>query len=336
MPERNAREGEMSDALDHETERRQAMVRAAEAARFAPSVHNTQPWRWVVHADRLELHAATERQLQVEDPDAHLLLVSCGTALHHAQLALAAEGWAYTVERPGGGPLAIVRPTGRGAPDPTATRHYQMVQVRHTDRRTVTDQPVPADVLDDLVAVTERAGARLHLLTRDQVIDLAVAMEQAEKAHGADEQVQAELARWVGADRPAGAGIPGANIPQELPLTTVAERDFGTAGDLPAGAGHDTAATYGVLYGPGDEPAGWLRAGEALSALWLAANEHGVNVLPLSTPIEVPFARSAVQRLLGGVGHPYLALRIGALDPQHAGPAATPRLPREQVIEIGD
>ena len=322
--------------MSDDTDRRQALLRAADAARYAPSIHNTQPWTWTLHPDRLELNAAADRRLPVQDPDGHLLLLSCGAALHHARVALAAEGWQYTVERPAGTPLAVLRPAEHGPADPAAVKVLRQLQVRHTDRRTVGDTPLPAPVLDDLVAATERAGARLHLLGRDQVIELAVIVEHAQKTEGADDRLREETARWVGGDRPGGTGIPDAGLPAEAPLTTVAERDFGTTGTLAAGGGHDTAATYGVLYGTGDEPANWLRAGEALNALWLAATEHAAALLPISSPIEVPYTRHELRRLLGGIGEPYLVVRLGALDPDHHGPARTPRLPIEQVVERRD
>ena len=318
------------------TEIQRALLQAADAARFAPSVHNTQPWRWVVRPDRLELFAAPDRRLPVQDPDRHMLLVSCGAAVHHARVSLAAEGWQYRIERPAGEPLAVIYPTSPGPVDPAAMRHFEQLRVRRTDRRTVGEEPVAPAVLDALAAVSEHAGARLHPLSRDQVIELAVLVEQAEKMQSADERLGTETAAWVGGDRPQGTGIPDLSLPRELPLTTVAERDFGTAGSLDPGPGHDTAATYAVLYGPGDEPRDWLCAGEALNALWLAATEHGVNLLPLSSPVEVPFTRHELRRLLGDVGNPYLVVRLGIHDPAHAGPAHTPRLPTDQVIEVTD
>jgi nitroreductase len=322
------------EAMAEHTQTQRALLQAADAARYAPSVHNTQPWRWVVRPDRLELFAVTDRQLPVLDPDRHLLLISCGAALHHARVALDAEGWRHRIERPAGEPLAVIHPTAHGPVDPAAMRHFQQLRARRTDRRTVGDDPVDPAVLDALATVSERAGARLHPLSRDQVIELAVLVEQAEKAESADERLRAETAAWAGGDRPEGTGIPGVSLPEELPLTTVAERDFGTAGSLAAGSGHDTAAAYAVLYGPGDEPSDWLRAGEALNALWLAATEHGVDLLPLSSPVEVPFTRHELRRLLGDIGNPYLVVRLGALDPAHAGPAHTPRLPAGQVIDM--
>jgi nitroreductase len=287
-----------------------------------------------VHPDRLELFAVTDRQLHIQDPDAHLLLISCGTALHHARVALEAAGCGHSVDRPAGTPLAVIRATGHEPVDPAATRRFEQLKVRRTDRRTVTDEPVAGDVLDALSQASEQAGCDVHLLGRDQVIELAVLVEHAQKAQGADERLQAETATWVGGDRTTGTGIPDSSLPEELPLTTVAERDFGTAGSLAAGTGHDTAATYAVLYGLGDEPVDWLRAGEALNALWLVAAEHGVGVLPLSSPVEVPFTRHELRRLLGDLGNPYLVVRLGTLDPAHTGPAHTPRLPTDQVIEL--
>jgi nitroreductase len=316
------------------SEVKQALAQAADAARFAPSIHNTQPWRWVVRADRLELYAVAERQLRAQDPDARMLLLSCGAALHHAQVALDAEGWSYRVERPGTTPLAVLTPGEQRATEPEATRHLQMLQIRRTDRRTVRDEAVPGQVLDELVKATEQAGARLHLLSRDQVLDLAVAVERAQAAEAADDLARAEMAGWVGGERPDGTGIPASALPAEVPLTTVAERDFQTTGTVEAGAGHDRAATYAVLYGTGDAEPDWLRAGESLSALWLSAAEHAVGLLPFSGPIEVPFTREALRRMLGGTGVPYLAIRLGLQDPAHAAPPHTPRLPTEQVVEV--
>jgi len=56
----------------------------------APSVHNTQPWRWRVDAESLHLYADASRQLPNTDPDGRDLILSCGAALHHCVVALAA------------------------------------------------------------------------------------------------------------------------------------------------------------------------------------------------------------------------------------------------------
>jgi hypothetical protein len=102
---------------------------------------------------------------------------------------------------------------------------------------------------------------------------------------------------------------------------------------LSIGADHDRSADFVLLYGPTDEPADWLSAGEALSAGWLTATEHGVSVLPHSAPTEVRSTRRAMRELLADTGYPYLVLRLGTIDPADPGHRHTPRLPQDQLID---
>ncbi len=78
---------------------RNTLRRIVELSTRAPSVHNTQPWRWHGSATGLELYADRTRQLAAADPDGRNLVISCGTALHHAQVAADALGWAVRVRR---------------------------------------------------------------------------------------------------------------------------------------------------------------------------------------------------------------------------------------------
>jgi nitroreductase len=58
----------------------------ATAAR-APSVHNTQPWRFRVGEYAIDLHADVRRKLRM-DPLGRELLISCGAALFGLRLAV--------------------------------------------------------------------------------------------------------------------------------------------------------------------------------------------------------------------------------------------------------
>jgi hypothetical protein len=112
----------------------------------------------------------------------------------------------------------------------------------------------------------------------------------------------------------------------------VPERDFRTRGGLRV---TDTTGrpAYAILYGPEDTPAAWLAAGQALSAVWLTANELDVSLVPISSVVEVPGTRHALRELLASPGWPYLALRLGLTDPDRRGPVATPRLPTPRTVE---
>src|SRR5438128_5668821 len=73
--------------------------RAAVRATRAPSIHNTQPWRFMISGDVLHLWADPDRRLRVLDPHGRQLLLSCGCALFNARVSLADAGYAAVVRR---------------------------------------------------------------------------------------------------------------------------------------------------------------------------------------------------------------------------------------------
>jgi nitroreductase len=315
-----------------------ALVAAAEFAGLAPSIHNSQPWRWRVAGPVMELHAARERQLDVTDPSGHLLLISCGAALQHAVTALAAAGWRVDVrrlpDRSRPDLLGTVTVVGRAEASREAMRAVAALRTRHTDRRPVSPTPPDRPAVEAVAAAAAEAGASLHQLRPDEVIELAAAADRAQEIELADPHWLDELAYWAGGVRAGGYGVPGTAIPAEPLATTVPSRNFGRGGQLAVSAGHDGAAVYGILFGPDSTAGGWLRAGEALSAAWVAAIENGLSLLPMSAAVEVAATRQSLRRILGAVAEPYLALRLGVADSDGSGPGPTPRLPHAETVEI--
>jgi nitroreductase len=315
------------------------LAAAARIAGYAPSIHNTQPWRWRVQGHAMELWAVRQRQLAVTDPLGRMLTISCGTALHHARVALAAEGWRAEITYlpdPDGRPdlLARIVVTGRTDVTPEAMRLLQTAQVRHTDRRPVADTPVYPATIDELRMVARRERANLHVLRPDDVIQLAGAASHAQHVQSMDPSWAEELSYWAGGPREHGLGVPDNVIPSAPPSTTVPGREFAPTGTLPIGPGHDRAAVYAILYGDEDTSLAWLHAGEALSAFWLQANERDLTVLPLSAAVEVPQTRQVLIGMLANLGEPFLVLRFGRADPDQAGPPHTPRMPSAQTVDI--
>lgn len=315
-----------------------ALVRAAEAAGRAPSIHNSQPWHWRIHDDIADLYADMSRHLHASDPDRRMLLISCGIALHHAAVSLAAQGMDTEISRmpnPADSELlATVKIRGRVPVTSDAVRLMQALGARRTDRRPLLNDPLLPDAVAVLRSAAAAYGVGLDVLDRDQVIDLAVAIERSQINEIADDGVRAELHRWTAGHHPAGTGVPATAIPQRPLQTTVPSRDFGHVGAMPVSSEHDTSAQYAILYGVDDDPPAWLGAGEACSALWLAATELSIAVLPLSAAVETPGARHALRRILSGVGYPYLAFRLGIADPNHPVQPRAPRLATGETVDL--
>ncbi len=304
----------------------------------APSIHNTQPWRWRLRGNMADLYADTRRQLVVVDPDRRLMTVSCGAALDHACTALAADGIAASVDLiPSAGDpthLARLSVTGQTTVSDAAVRLFHTIQIRHTDRRPLLDQPIRGSDVAAMRTIAGRFDTGLHPISRTDVLDLAAATARAQRDEIDDVAAQRELDAWTGGGRPTGAGVPDANILSEPTQTTVPSRDFGHPGAAPTTSGHDKSAMYAILYGPDDEPTSWIQAGRALSAMWLYAVAHNIAVLPLSAAVEAAFTRQSLHRMLGGLGYAQLAVRLGIADPNQEATPHTPRLPASETITM--
>jgi hypothetical protein len=310
-----------------------ALDAAARDALRAPSIFNTQPWQWRHRDGALELWADWSRQLAVVDPDGHSLLVSCGAALHHARVSLAAAGWNAVVERTGERDrLARIRLAGRGSPDPAAELLREAIPIRRTDRRPFADKPVPPELLELLVDAAAQEGVRLHRVRLGQMPMLAIAVAMAAADELSNPGYRLELLRWTNRPEWSGDGVPVetavTKVPRRVPVRQFA---LDPKAGVPINPGGDRGAAYLILHGEGTEPGDWLRAGEALSAVLLTAVSRGLAVAPITDVLEVAHPRELVTGLLNPPSTPYVLVRCGyQTDPTPLAPS--PRRDSSEVI----
>ncbi|HXT45913.1 MAG TPA: NAD(P)H nitroreductase [Pseudonocardiaceae bacterium] len=304
----------------------------------APSIHNSQPWRWVIGDNSVHLLADPDRQLPITDPDSRDLFVSCGAALHHARVAFAAVGWATTVHR-------LPNPA---QPDHLATLECfpraatagdialaAAISHRRTDRRRFSSWAVPVDLLDTLTEHAAAQGTILVPISDPQYrFQLTSAIADAARQQAARPEYASELAAWAGRGFVAIEGVPAANTlsaparhgdttmrafpPGEL---TEPERWEGDAGELL------------VLATSSDDRISQLRAGEALSAVLLAATELHLATCPLTQPVEIGTTRAVLRdRVLDGAAFPQMVLRVGWAPVGSDPLPTTPRRPLDDVL----
>src|SRR5688572_1366203 len=76
-----------------------AITDALALACRAPSLHNSQPWRWVVTEQGVDLYADPSRMIRATDSTGREALISCGAVLDHFRVAMTAAGWDTAVRR---------------------------------------------------------------------------------------------------------------------------------------------------------------------------------------------------------------------------------------------
>lgn len=323
-----------------------ATVRAAVAvAGRAPSIHNTQPWRWQFGPAGLLLMADRARQLGVADPDGHSLYVSCGAALHLMNVALRAVGWQVEVHRfpetRNADVLASITPIGRTQPDPDISAQVEAALRRFSDRRPFSTVDVAEEVVEALRVAASGEGAHADFPARaDQRLDLAVAVGWADRVERHDENYIAELNRWMrDPDVHSQDGVPADAVAHVSPghprHTDVPLRDFevGVTGrQLIADA--DEHSLIAVILTPGDFPVDQLASGEAMMRLMIQAERLGLACCPLSQAVDLVAFRARVKTLMGWQREPQMMLRIGYPAQPAALLSRTPRRATSDVLDV--
>ncbi|OBI03905.1 NAD(P)H nitroreductase [Mycolicibacter heraklionensis] len=302
----------------------------------APSVHNSQPWRWRVYPDlpapRLDLYVEPDLQLRNIDPDGRGMILSCGAALHHCVVALAALGQQVKVHRlpdPARPNLLASIELGVQGPQPDVSQVdvalAAAIPRRRTDRRFFSGWPVADADIALMGARAARSGVMLRKV--DAVDRLNEVVARAVFEHCTNYDYLAELATWSGRYGSV-AGVPAHNAPTPDAGAPIPGRFFaGPALTQPPGAvPADDRAVMLALGTESDDRLAQLRSGEATSVVLLTATALGLASCPVTEPLEIAETRDAVRRdVFGTSGYPQMLLRVG-WAPINADPLpATPR-----------
>jgi len=292
---------------------------------WAPSVHNTQPWRFTADGgDQVSLYADAARRLAAADPDGREMMISCGAALFTVRLALRSLGYIpRTRVLPDPGQPALVARVSwreRADADEFERRLSAHVLTRRTHRGAFDPEPLPPGTLAALRAAAAREGAALRVVADDgRRAALAAAVQTAEHQLRQDGERLRELARWTPAPDSAGRdGVPATSYPARAERTVpyFPGRDFARGHDwglppLSMAASHRAAGVAALLTTAADHPADWVNAGQALQRILLTASTCGAAVALHSQPLELPWLREFVRTELSDVAYPHLVLRIG-------------------------
>jgi hypothetical protein len=314
-----------------------ALRRAAVRATRAPSVHNTQPWRFVLDGDSLQIHVDPSRQLQVLDPRGSRALVSCGSALFNARVALAASGYRVSVERlpdPSNPHLVarVVIDEVAGPGEAALTRLDPMIDVRRMNRRRFSDEVVPSRVVDALVDAANIEGGEVTPIVRpDDRLATTRLTRLAERIEKTDPAYRAELRAWTSDDSGRWDAVPAHSLPVyagPYPSRRAGEdRAEGYVGTDAASRLSDRTECLLLVGSIDDTPLAWLRTGEALERVLLEITRSGYTASTRSRVIEVATTNEQLRQQLRLQMHPHALLRVGRAP-------ATPPTRRRRLVDV--
>jgi hypothetical protein len=301
---------------------KEAVEAAVEAARWAPSVHNTQPWTFAVTGEEVGLRADAERKLRVGDAEGREMVISCGAALFTMRIAMRAAGYEPVVrimpdpDRPA--LLATVKVGPAVEPDERTLILAAEIERRRTHRAGFTRLPVPDRLIEALVKSAAVENATLTPVADPDAVTVIAALTQAAQGVQArDRRFTLELIRWA---RPPGSarpdGVPATAYPRE-PVRTqphFAQRDYSWRHDWGSESADPDATGTGVvalLTTPGDTREDWMAAGQALQRVLLHASAYGVSAAFHTQALELHHLREFLREELCSGEYPQMIMRLG-------------------------
>ncbi len=317
------------------TVRTEIIKDAVSLACRAPSLHNSQPWRWVVDDGALQLFLDQTRVMNY-DRSRREALIGCGAALHHLKVAMAAGGWRTRVGRfPNPNDpnyLASLDFTPMEHVTEGHRRRADAILMRRSDRLPFS-APTDWDSFEPLLHnVIDTNAVRLDAMPDELRPRLAEASQLTASLRLYDSAYHAEVGWWTGPFRPAD-GIPYSSlvsaaegdrvdVGRVFPVTRRGER----RPEIP-----EDHAKILLLSTDSDDPADALECGEVLSAALLECTMAGFATCTLTHITELRTTREMVTALMDYDSTPQVLIRVGvapALD------SLTPFSPRRPVNDV--
>ena len=195
---------------------------AVQLACRAPSLHNSQPWRWVSEGSTVQLFVDKDRVLYSTDHSGREALLGCGAVLDHFRVATAAAGWTANVDRfPNpNNPLHLASIDFTPMKFVTEGHRHRAdaILLRRTDRLPLAEPPDWASIESQLRSAITADVVRLDVIADELRPELADASQLTESLRLYDTSYHAELSWWTGHYETA-EGIP------ESALVSAAESD---------------------------------------------------------------------------------------------------------------
>ena len=300
---------------------------------LAPSTRNTQPWRFRVDCERIEIRPDFTRWQPVADPDRRELYLSLGCAIENLIVAAEQFGYRHTVVYQPVSPDEEVaaalafRPGGRGSAERRGLTLNTLLARRSAHGR-FTERELSAADMDAL---------RLCLADRDLDLSFATEPERRRALQGlhrlgheialADPGYRRELADWVeggafGTPWPVskfgGAAIASGRMARQL-----ARLDALAVGSAPL---------LMLISSREDDRQSQIRSGQLLERLWLAATARDLGFQSLSAALATRSLRAGLSSVMDA-RLPWAQQLVRVGHPRRRPGHRTPRRPLDDVID---
>jgi hypothetical protein len=304
-------------------------------ATLAANGHNTQPWRFAIRQDSIEIHPDCSRHLPVVDPNDRELWISVGCALENLLVSARASGYATEVTYPDRADFIHVQ---LAVDTPQDSRLFDAIPLRQNTRSAYDGRLINNEDLDQLQVLQLEPGVVLQFATNPPEMETILEyVNQGNLRQYADRAFLDELIYWLRFNKKEAlstldglysrcSGNP--DVPRWLGRMFVGGTKPQQQAEMDAKKLRSSSGAV-IITSDSDDKTSWVRTGQVYERLALKMTSLNIKSAFLNQPIEVSTLRGQFQSAMGlGSSLPQLLVRCGYAE---AMPSSL-RRPVEQVL----
>jgi len=304
-------------------------------ATLAASGHNTQPWKFAIKENAIEIHPDYARHLPAVDPSDRELWISLGCALENLTVAARAAGYVPEVTYPDASDFIHIRLTTN---TPQVGVMFDAIPLRQNTRSEFDGQRIPSADFDQMQALPLEPGVVLHFVAGSAEMEKVLEyVNQGNLSQYADRAFVDELMHWLRFNqKEALASFDGLysrctgnpQVPRWIGKMFVGGTKPQQQADADAKKLRSSAGAV-IVASESEGKTDWVRTGQVYERLALKLTSLNIKSAFLNQPIEVAHVRGQFQSALGlGAALPQLLVRFGYAEPM----PRSLRRPVEQVL----
>lgn len=294
------------------------MIELVRYATLAANGHNTQPWKFSIKEQTIEILPDYDRRLPIVDPNDRELWISLGCALENLLITARGIGYAPEVSYPDDENLIKVNLT---VDTPQISPLFAAIPDRQTTRSVYDGQSINISELNKLQALPLEPGVALHFVTDSGGLEsVAEYVNQGNLAQYENAAFIEELIYWLRFNRreilnsrdglfSKCSGNP--EVPNWLGKLFVSGTNPQQQADADVKKLRSSSGVINIT-SESDDISSWIRTGQVYERLSLMMTSLNIKSALLNQPIEVADIRPQFQNAMKlGVLFPQLMVRFG-------------------------
>jgi hypothetical protein len=148
----------------------QNLHKIIENARYAPSVHNTQPWKVSAEGDTIHVAIDPRHKLVAGDPTGRETIISMGIFAEAIIIGALAEGLEINIVKLSGTSVSLTFTPAKEVPE-DATELTALLRRRATDRSVYKPAEIGQAAIDRLLQTPQTNHTQMHVVTDRTIIE---------------------------------------------------------------------------------------------------------------------------------------------------------------------